>query len=197
MKQVAAGSSAAKEDVVAKASLKGKSKGYVKGYRETYNSKLAKHARYIYNTQAINFYNSPDFTTEGLVGKQRKVPTSELKAFKVNKILVSKSGLVRYYVKNSLVPDGKAYVTANHSYVVSAYYQTPDLKQNQKTVKVVSSKGVYLHSAKKYTYDNRGQYFKQGKKLKITRVTEYKGITRFYVGHDKYLTSNKKYVKYI
>ncbi|MHA8262134.1 DUF5776 domain-containing protein [Lactobacillaceae bacterium Melli_B3] len=39
--------------------------------------------------------------------------------------------------------------------------------------------------------------YKQGKDLHVDRVVNYKGLTRFYIGNGKYITSNKKFVKFI
>ncbi|MHA8137584.1 DUF5776 domain-containing protein [Lactobacillaceae bacterium Scapto_B20] len=193
MKEVAAGRKAATAAKNPDASLAGNSAGYKYGYVKGYNAKLKKHPEYVYNTKTVYVHSKADFTNNTRTNKYTSKPRNQVHEFKIERIALSKSGLVRYYVKNHLTTalnKNKGYLTANRNYIVNAYYSKDEMKQaGSRKVKVISDKGIRIHSDKAFS-SNDGKYYKQGKSLHVDRVENYKGLTRFYIGNGKYITRN-------
>ncbi|MHA8262135.1 hypothetical protein ACYATO_00015 [Lactobacillaceae bacterium Melli_B3] len=126
LKAVAEGRKAAKSVKNPASTLAGNSAGYVYGYIKEFNAKLKKHPEYIYNTKTVYVHNKATFGTDTRVKKYINKPRNQVHEFKIERIALSKSGLVRYYVKNHLTAGlnkNKGYLTANRNYIVSCLLQ--------------------------------------------------------------------------
>ncbi|MHA8138501.1 DUF5776 domain-containing protein [Lactobacillaceae bacterium Scapto_B20] len=146
----------------------------------------------------------------GQVKKYHQQPRNRVFEFKVKHIAISEDGLVRYYVQNHFtksdvklskfivkkIRHDEGYITADPDFIADAYYQSQDFDNaKHKTVQVINANGVRLHGDKQFKLN--GTYYRLGTKIHVNKIVQYKGLTRFYVGHGKYLTSNKKFVRFL
>ncbi|MEJ6400883.1 DUF5776 domain-containing protein [Nicoliella lavandulae] len=191
------GASEAAEQSMATTSLRDKPKGYINGYVNKFNAKLTKRPIYIYNHKPVYVYSQATFDKRGKIIKRDQRPQNKIHEFEVKRIKLAKSGLVRYYVKSHQSDRHiVGYLTTNPKFIANAYYQKANLKHNtDRKIRVINDKGIWTHGSK--SFDTKHRFYRVGAKLKVKRVVRYKGVTRFYIGAGKYITSNKKFVKFL
>jgi len=145
----------------------------------------------IYGLKTLYLYRTPTFNKGQRLVKYSKTTRTNRPMFVVTGYDYSKSGLLRYKVKDvnhtSKTAGKTGYVTARKDFVGSAYYQ-----KSVKQIKVLSKKGVNLYQNDNLT--KRTKHVKQGKVLNIVGLKKYNLTTRFVLSNGQYLTANKKIV---
>ncbi|CAI2623223.1 DUF5776 domain-containing protein [Apilactobacillus apinorum] len=147
---------------------------------KTYVSRVA--PRYVYWTNQRNVYKVTHFSKKTVVRYVKARPRHEATAYKVLKTIVTKQG-VKYKLR-------VGYVYANKT--IEAYYRRPALE-----VRVIRKGGILIHTKKTFSRLNAIKHLKKGSVIRISELQNLNGITRFYIGNGKYITSNKTYVKRI
>ncbi|MFD1454323.1 DUF5776 domain-containing protein [Levilactobacillus lanxiensis] len=145
----------------------------------------------IYGLKTLYLYQTPTFNKSQRLVKYSKTTRTNRPMFVVTGYDYSKSGLLRYKVKDvnhtSKTAGMTGYVTARKGFVGSAYYQ-----KSVKQIKVLSKKGVNLYQNVNLT--KRTKHVKQGKVLNIVGLKQHNLTTRFVLSNGQYLTANKKSV---
>jgi len=145
----------------------------------------------IYGLKTLYLYRTPTFNKSQRVVKYSKTTRTNQPMFVVTGYAYSKSGSLRYKVKDvnhtSKTTGKTGYVTARKDFVGSAYYQ-----KSVKQIKVLNKKGVNLYQNVNLT--KRTKHVKQSKVLKIVGLEQHNLATRFVLSNGQYLTANKKIV---
>lgn len=157
-------------------------RSYVKMYKRTFRRHMP---RYIYNIRTIFTHNKVRYARKTRIKKFTYTKRYNSTVFHVVGVKFTKHGTPRYVLKSGRV------VTANWNYVRNAYY-----KHNFKTFHVIKPAGVLVHVSKKFGRGNAVRRITRGQAFKIRKVVKYHGLTRLYIGHGEYVTSNKTYVKF-
>lgn len=145
----------------------------------------------IYALKTLYLYQKPTFDKKQRVTKYAKTTRTNRPMFVVTGYGHSKSGLLRYKVKDvnhaSKTAGKTGYVTARKAFVQSVYYQ-----KSVKQIKVLSKQGVNLY--KNINLTKPAKHVKQGKVLNIVGLKKHNLTTRFVLSNGQYLTANKKLV---
>ncbi|WP_105956658.1 DUF5776 domain-containing protein [Apilactobacillus quenuiae] len=171
------------------------SSAYVKSYVHAYKLMMKRHMpKYVYNIRTIFVHKQLRFTNKNRIVRYVKMPRYKAKLLKVTGIAYYKNGIPRYRViGGGMIADkhGTGVIAANNS-IVDAYYH-----HNFKTFRLIKPSGALVHTGKKFSNGNAVRKLYHGEIFKVDRVVKYHGLTRFYIGHGLYVTSNKTYVKKI
>ncbi|TPR47581.1 hypothetical protein DY125_04960 [Apilactobacillus micheneri] len=162
---------------------------YVKAYKRTMKRNMPK---YVYNVHTIFVHKQLNFDKGNRVVRYVKVPRYKAKLLRVTGIAYYKNGIPRYrVVGGGMIADkrGTGIIAANDN-IVNAYY-----RHNFKYFKVIKPKGTLTYKGMKFTKDNKSHKVYHGEIFKVDKVVKYHGLTRFYLGHGQYITSNKTIVK--
>ncbi|TPR13086.1 DUF5776 domain-containing protein [Apilactobacillus timberlakei] len=168
------------------------SAAYVKSYMEAYRRTMKRvMPRYIYNIRTIFVHSKTKFTKHNRVIRYVKKPRYAAKILKVTGIAYYKNGTPRYRVRGGgIIADkhGTGLVTTDG--VVNAYY-----RHNFKRFRVIKPVGTLVHKGLKFDRSNVTRKVYHGEIFTVNKVVRYHGLTRFYLGHGEYITSNKTFVK--
>ena len=179
---------------------KNHSAAYAKAYIAEYKRQFKAHMpRYIYNVKTIYTHRRTKFSHGSRVVKYKYSRRYNAHVFKVIGIKYYKNRVPRYVVS------GGRLVTAGQM-VQDAYYRgntakTDKNSDNKKTknkpmvFRVIKPTGALIHTSKKYTKHNVIRRVRQGQLIHVVKVVKYYGLTRLYLGHNRYFTSNKTFVK--
>ncbi|GAA6237318.1 DUF5776 domain-containing protein [Apilactobacillus micheneri] len=162
---------------------------YIKAYKRTMKRNMPK---YVYNVRTIFVHKQLKFTNKNRIVRYVKKPRNQSKLLRVTGIAYYKNGTPRYRViGGGMVADkrGTGIVAANDS-IVNAYY-----RHNFNYFRVIKPKGTLTYKGMKFTKDNSSRKVYHGEIFKVDRVVRYHGLTRFYLGHGQYITSNKTIVQ--
>ncbi|TPR50386.1 hypothetical protein DY037_00085 [Apilactobacillus micheneri] len=162
---------------------------YVKAYKRTMKRNMPK---YVYNVRTIFVHKQLKFNKGNRIVRYVKVPRYKAKLLRVTGIAYYKNGIPRYrVVGGGMIADkrGTGIIAANDN-IVNAYY-----RHNFKYFKVIKPKGTLTYKGMKFTKDNKSHKVYHGEIFKVDKVIKYHGLTRFYLGHGQYITSNKTIVK--
>ncbi|GAT90337.1 DUF5776 domain-containing protein [Apilactobacillus kunkeei] len=144
---------------------------------------LAKKKRaplYVYWTNKRGVYVNTHFTRKNAVKYFTKRPRNKANAYKVLRIVKTKNG-TKYRIKHGYI---------NAKGTIPAYYV-----RRTKLIRVIRNRGILVHNAKKFTKRNAVKHFRKNALIRVQSVARFYGITRFYIGHGEYITSNKTWVK--
>lgn len=182
--------------------LSGHSDAYAAGYVQAMNRRLAHHPKYMILNRSALLHSSPLFSDsnaiEGFYGNNRR----RCREFVVNGIAVDPEGRVRYHVvglgkfgwHNAKPLNG--WITASHSFVRNAYYQRYNVRNHSDSVMTLRPISIHA-SARDWHQTPVLGHIRAGKRVWIKDVVRVGGITRFYIGHGAYITSNKNYVQWL
>ncbi|TPR38861.1 DUF5776 domain-containing protein [Apilactobacillus micheneri] len=162
---------------------------YVKAYKRTMKRNMPK---YVYNVRTIFVHKQLKFNKGNRIVRYVKVPRYKAKLLRITGIAYYKNGIPRYrVVGGGMIADkrGTGIIAANDN-IVNAYY-----RHNFKYFKVIKPKGTLTYKGMKFTKDNKSRKVYHGEIFKVDKVVKYHGLTRFYLGHGQYITSNKTIVK--
>ncbi|TPR37952.1 DUF5776 domain-containing protein [Apilactobacillus micheneri] len=162
---------------------------YIKAYKRTMKHNMPK---YVYNVRTIFVHKQLRFTNKNRVVRYVKMPRNQAKLLRVTGIAYYKNGTPRYrVVGGGMVADkrGTGIVAANDS-IVNAYY-----RHNFNYFRVIKPKGTLTYKGMKFVKDNASHKVYHGEIFKVDKVVRYHGLTRFYLGHGQYITSNKTIVQ--
>ncbi|TPR51071.1 DUF5776 domain-containing protein [Apilactobacillus micheneri] len=162
---------------------------YVKAYKRTMKRNMPK---YVYNVRTIFVHKQLKFDKGNRVVRYVKVPRYKAKLLRVTGIAYYKNDIPRYrVVGGGMIADKHGTgVIADNGNVVNAYY-----RHNFKYFKVIKPKGTLTYKGMKFTKDNKSHKVYHGEIFKVDKVVKYHGLTRFYIGHGQYITSNKTIVQ--
>lgn len=162
---------------------------YIKAYKRTMKRNMPK---YVYNVRTIFVHKQLRFTNKNRVVRYAKMPRYKAKLLRVTGIAYYKNGIPRYrVVGGGMIADkrGTGIVAANDS-IMNAYY-----RHNFNYFRVIKPKGTLTYKGMKFTKDNASHKVYHGEIFKVDKVVKYHGLTRFYLGHGQYVTSNKTIVQ--
>ncbi|NLR08481.1 MULTISPECIES: DUF5776 domain-containing protein [Lactobacillaceae] len=162
----------------------------IKGSAADTSTVVAKKAT-IYGLKTFYLYQNPTFNKQERLAKYSKVPRTQRPMFVVTGYGHSKSGLLRYQVKDvnhhSRTAGKTGYITAKSTYVTAAYYQ-----KSVKQIKVLNARGV--NNYRNVTLTKRVHHLKYGQKLTVVGLERHNLTTRFVLSNGTYVTANKKLV---
>lgn len=84
----------------------------------------------------------------------------------------------------------------SHNDIANAYYKTGDVK-HKRSFKIKVLHRVQEHKSTKFTSDDTGRTYKAGTTLKVKKIINNNGITRFKLTNGKLITANKYWVSVI
>lgn len=84
----------------------------------------------------------------------------------------------------------------SHNDIANAYYQTGDVK-HKRSFKIKVLHRVQEHKSTKFTGDDKGRTYKAGTTLKVKKIINNNGVTRFKLANGKLITANKYWVSVI
>ncbi|TPR19083.1 DUF5776 domain-containing protein [Apilactobacillus timberlakei] len=168
------------------------SAAYVKSYMEAYRRTMKRvMPRYIYNIRTIFVHSKTKFTKHNRVIRYVKKPRYAAKILKVTGIAYYKNGTPRYRVRGGgIIADKHGTGLVATDGVVNAYY-----RYNFKHFRVIKPVGTLVHKGLKFDRSNVTRKVYHGEIFTVNKVIRYHGLTRFYLGHGEYITSNKTFVK--
>ena len=73
------------------------------------------------------------------------------------------------------------------------YYAISKLNRG-KYYRTIRKKSVVIYNSRTFAKKHAVGKIKSGRRVKVQKVVKYKGITRLYIGHGKYITANKTWV---
>ncbi|HJD98701.1 MAG TPA: DUF5776 domain-containing protein [Levilactobacillus brevis] len=152
---------------------------------------VAKKGQAIYAVKKIALYTTPTFhkATRKVVYQRQK--RTDRPQFVVKSYAYSKSGALRYKVRDVNHTRKTAgltgYITANPKYVVKTYYQT-----NPKRIKVINRWGVNAYRRKDLS--GKQAHHKKGTILKVKAIKTHHLTTRLVLTNGQYITANKTMV---
>ncbi|UQS84929.1 DUF5776 domain-containing protein [Apilactobacillus apisilvae] len=164
---------------------------YAKSYMSAYKREMKrKMPKYVYNVRKIFTHSNVKFTRSDRIKEYVRKPRYDSNIFKVVGIEYYKNGTPRYRVRGGGIvsKSGTGVIAADNS-VVNVYYQ-----HNFKQIRVIKPKGALVHTGKKFSKNNVARRAYHGEIFNVDKVVNYKGLTRFYIGHGEYVTANKTYV---
>lgn len=163
-------------------SLKGKDKGYISRFMTAYKKELRRVIpTYVYSTRGLYVHRSEHLTVFNRVKGYAKKQRNLAHVFKVRGFKLDQNKYPRLKV------DG-GYISLN-KYIRDAYYRT-----NHNVFRVIRDTGVLIHTSKTFTKGNSVRRLHKGDRIFVKKVVKFFGITRLYLGHGQYVTSNKTYV---
>lgn len=139
----------------------------------------------VYGLKKIYLYQKPTFKPHQRVAAYPKAKRTNRPMFKVIGYARSKSGLLRYQVKDAAGKTG--YITAKSAFVAPVYYQ-----KSVKKIKVLNKQGINRYQDLKLS--KTGKHVKAGKTLKVVGLKHYHLTTRFELSNGQYISANKKLV---
>ncbi|WP_140925691.1 DUF5776 domain-containing protein [Apilactobacillus micheneri] len=170
------------------AKLRGFSRVYKHAYMKAYVKALRLHIpRYVYNLKKIYRHNEPSLTARTRNAEYTKTLLRNRHEFKVRGYGFTPAGHLIFRVKGG-------WISAAHSSIADLYYRHNAIKHNLK-VKVIRERGTYIYNSKHFNHNSEVRYLRTGKIINIKSVEKVGHITRFYLGHGRYLSSNKTIVK--
>lgn len=145
----------------------------------------------ILSVKTLYLYRKATFNKKQRLVKYPKAARGNRPMFLVMGTAHSKTGLLRYHVKDinrKRKTMGKTgYITAKSKYVTPAYYQ-----KKAKHVKVISKHGI--NEYKKVNLTGKIRHVKKGKALKVVGVKHHNLTTRFRLSNGYYITADKNLV---
>ncbi|WP_204121778.1 DUF5776 domain-containing protein [Levilactobacillus sp. 244-2] len=139
----------------------------------------------VYALKKIYLYQKPTFNQHQRLATYVKTNRTNRPMFVVEGYARSKSGLLRYQVKDTAGKTG--YITAKSAFIAPVYYQ-----KSVKQIKVLNKKGINSYQDLKLT--EAGKHVKMGKTLKVIGLKHYHLTTRFELSNGQYVSANKKLV---
>ncbi|TPR19082.1 DUF5776 domain-containing protein [Apilactobacillus timberlakei] len=172
--------------------LKHESQAYKDAYMKAFNEEVKRNLpSYVYNLKKIYSHDAPALTRKTRVNKYAKTPRYARHAFKVLGYKITSSGQVVYRVK------GLGWISANDKSVDNLYYRRHDTKKPIQKVRVIKPSGTYIYDSKTFNYKTAVRRVRKGETIKVERIERLGGITRFYIGDGKYISSNKTIVEHL
>ncbi|WP_353340512.1 DUF5776 domain-containing protein [Apilactobacillus micheneri] len=172
--------------------LFGRSKAYKDAYMDAFNEAVKRNLpSYVYNLKKIYSHDAPALTRKTRVNKYAKTPRYARHVFKVLGYKITSSGQVVYKVK------GLGWISANDKSVDNLYYRRHDTKKPIAEVRVIKPEGTYIYNSKNFNDKTAIKKVKRGSTVKVERIEKVGGITRFYIGDGKYISSNKTIVEHV
>ncbi|MBU9789432.1 BspA family leucine-rich repeat surface protein [Lentilactobacillus sp. G22-6] len=146
----------------------------------------------VYSLKKIYLYKHNNFSKKDRLAGYTKKPRVYRPMFVVTGYARSKSGHLRYQVRdvNHLTKNRhkKGYITANWSYVRPVYYQS-----KHQTLTVINPRGVNAY--KKANLTKKVRNYKQGTILHVTKFVHHNLTTRYVLSNGHFITGNRKLVK--
>lgn len=84
----------------------------------------------------------------------------------------------------------------SHNDIANAYYKSTDVK-HKRSFKIKVLHRVQEHKSTQFTGDDTGRTYKAGTTLKVKKIINNNGITRFKLANGKLITANKYWVSLI
>ncbi|KRL98133.1 DUF5776 domain-containing protein [Levilactobacillus hammesii] len=140
----------------------------------------------------IYLYQKSTLNKQQRLTKYAKAPHGERPMFVVLGYAHSKSGLLRYHVKDvnheSKIDGKTGYVTANSDFVTPAYYQ-----KTLRHVKILSKSGVNAY--RKVNLTGETKHLKKNQTVKVIGLEHHNLTTRFKLSNGNYISANKNLVE--
>ncbi|TPR37955.1 DUF5776 domain-containing protein [Apilactobacillus micheneri] len=173
-------------------SFKHESKAYKEDYMKGFNEEVRKNLpHYVYNLRKIYSHSKAALTRKTRVKKYNKTPRYDRHVFRVQGYKITPSGQVVYKVK------GLGWINANDKSVANVYYRRHDTKKPIQKVRVIKPEGTYIYNSKHFDAKHAVRKVQKGETVKVQRIEKLGGITRFYIGDGKYISSNKTIVEHL
>ncbi|GAA6236897.1 DUF5776 domain-containing protein [Apilactobacillus micheneri] len=173
-------------------SFKHESKAYKEDYMKGFNEEVRKNLpHYVYNLRKIYSHNKAALTRKTRVTRYNKTPRYDRHIFRVQGYKITPSGQVVYKVK------GLGWINANDKSVANVYYRRHDTKKPIQKVRVIKPEGTYIYNSKHFNAKHAVRKVQKGETVKVQRIEKLGGITRFYIGDGKYISSNKTIVEHL
>ncbi|TPR50385.1 hypothetical protein DY037_00080 [Apilactobacillus micheneri] len=172
--------------------LFGRSKAYKDAYMKAFNDYVKRNLpRYVYNLKKIYSHDAAALTRQTRVKKYAKTPRYARHAFRVLGYKITSSGHVVYKVK------GLGWISASDKSVDNLYYRRHDTKKPIHKIRVIKPQGTYIYNSKTFNKKTAVKKMKSGSIVNVERIEKVGGITRFYIGDGKYISSNKTIVEHV
>ncbi len=139
----------------------------------------------VYGLKKLYLYQKPTFTKGQRVATYPKTKRTNRPMFKVIGYARSKSGLLRYQVKDAAGKTG--YITAKSAFVAPVYYQ-----KSVKRIKVLNKQGINRYQDLKLSKAEK--HVRVGQTLKVVGLKHYHLTTRFELSNGQFVSANKKLV---
>lgn len=139
----------------------------------------------VYGLKKLYLYQKPTFAHDQRLATYPQTNRTRRPMFKVVGYARSKSGLLRYQVKDATGKTG--YITAKSAFVAPVYYQ-----KSVKRIKVLNRQGIDRYQDLKLS--KAGKHVKAGKTLKVVGLKHYRLTTRFELSNGQFVSANKKLV---
>ncbi|TPR43654.1 hypothetical protein DY124_04965 [Apilactobacillus micheneri] len=172
--------------------FKHESQAYKDAYMKAFNEEVKRNLpSYVYNLRKIYSHDAPALTRKTRVKKYAKTPRYARHAFKVLGYKITSSGHVVYKVK------GLGWISASDKSVDNLYYRRHDTKKPIQKIRVIKPEGTYIYDSKTFNKKTAVKKMKRGSTVNVERIERVGGITRFYIGDGKYISSNKTIVEHV
>ncbi len=146
----------------------------------------------VYATNPIYMYKNKDFNPQSRIEKYSKKPRINRPMFVVLNHFYSRSGNLRYQVRDvnhdSRTAGKTGYITANGNYVLPVYYS----RANEQ-VTIINPRGVNAY--KHVNLTKKAAHYKQGERLRVVAIKKHHLTTRFVLKNGDYITANRKLVQ--
>ncbi|TPR19081.1 DUF5776 domain-containing protein [Apilactobacillus timberlakei] len=173
-------------------SLKHESPAYKDAYMKAFNEEVKKNLpKYVYNLKRIYSHDKAALTRRTRVKKYSKTPRYNRHVFEVLDYKITDSGQVVYKV------NGLGWINANDKSVDNVYYRRTDTKKPIQKVRVIKPEGTFIYDSKSFDEKHAVRKVEKGETVKVQRIEKLGGITRFYIGNGKYISSNKTIVEHL
>lgn len=147
----------------------------------------------VYAIKQVKLHKSATFSKNSTKITYQKQPRTQRPQFVVTGYAHSKSGLLRYKVRDvnhTQKTDGQTgYLTSNTKYVVNTYY-----KANPKKIRVINQHGINAYRTIKLN-GKVIKHYRKGTTVKIKRIKSHNLTTRLQLSNGTWITANKTLVK--
>lgn len=147
----------------------------------------------VHAIKGLYMYKAANFIKTQRIAKYPKQKRINRPMFVITDYARSKGGPLRYKLKdvnhNSKSAGKIGYITANHKYVVPAYYQS---MPKNKQITVIGKNGI--HAYKNETLTKRTRAYRKGTNLTVKKIVKHNLTTRYQLTNGDYVSANKRLI---
>ncbi|NLR31147.1 phosphodiester glycosidase family protein [Levilactobacillus tujiorum] len=143
--------------------------------------------------KGMALYRKPDFSKANRMKVYHRQPQMHQPQFKVLGTTKSKTGYLRYHVRD-MNKKSKGYGKTGYITASSKYVQPAEYNKKAKTITVINTRGLKAYDNGKLTGKVKHHY-RQGQVLKVKRIVQQHGKYSFQLTNRQYVSANKQNVQ--